>query len=609
MAQTSIVTGPAPGSTLSDATAGDAHSAQSGDAVARRNERANFSVAAVFSDHMVLQRHQPVTVFGTATPGAFITVSIALSSEESPMSSGSALADQTGQWTITLPAMAASAAPHRLAVTDGTDAIVFDDVLIGEVWLAGGQSNMELELRNSLHPESTMTEAFDPLLRFYNTPKTGSIDLDAENASGWELCTPDTVGVMSAVGYYFASTLRNGLAAERSDDMDGVPIGIVDCYIGGTSITCWMGRARLEESEAGREYLDRYDQKVTGRDLDEMRHEWNRWQVDFNAWNANIAAAREVDPNATWETLNAQYGECPWPPPMTPFSQYRPCGAFEAMVSRVAPYTIHGVLWYQGEEDEAYCDRYRFLLGEMIDEWRGLWNDASRGNGRDISGPVHAQLPFLIVQLPRWIARTDVGRDSFHWPVIREAQMDAARTIDDVHTVVTLDCGEFDNIHPLDKRTVGERLTAMALARVYDEESVVADALRPVDGPAAATITADGVDHLIVTYAHADSLHFGHYNGDALGTDVDVPLGEPIDADMLPADESGFAVADEHGDWHTAEARILDGHGELGSVPSVMVRSNDVAHPRGVRYGWFSWGPAPLFNEANLPAEPFTISL
>ena len=605
----SIITGPAPGSTLTDAN--DTTAAQTAETDHHpRNARTHFTVAAVFSNHMVLQRRRPIAIFGTATPGTSITASILPSSPSdgntishascrTPPETATVKATAEGHWQVVLPPMEACATPHHLTVTDRTETVQFDDVLIGEVWLAGGQSNMELELRNSLHPEAAVNNAHDPLLRFYNTPKTGAVDEHAERRSGWAICEPQSVGIMSAVAYYFANRLRAELADTTEDT---IPVGIVDCYIGGTSITCWMSRQRLETSTAGREYLNRYDNQVAGRELDEMRHDWTTWQTDFNAWNANIDAARSAEPDVTWETLNAQYGECPWPPPMTPFSQYRPCGAFEAMVSRVAPYTVRGVLWYQGEEDEAYCERYRTLLDDMIDEWRGLWND---------------RLPFLIVQLPRWIAKSeaDAGRDVMHWPVIRAAQMDAARTIPDVHTVVTLDCGEFDNIHPLDKKTVGDRLAAMALRRVYDndeyddsDDASAADG-PAVDGPESTACARDDGDGVVVTFRHADGLHFGHYNGDDLGTNRDdVALGSPINTAELSADASGFALADNDGMWHVASARILtdDGHDGHGRV---QVWSTAVPEPCAVRYGWFSWGPAPLFNDAGLPAEPFTREL
>ncbi|OZG57344.1 sialic acidspecific 9-O-acetylesterase [Bifidobacterium tissieri] len=611
----SIITGPAPGSSLTDTDDTTAAQTEETDR-SPRNARTHFTVAAVFSDHMVLQRHRPIAVFGTATPGTPITASILPSppSERNAISHAPCCTPQEtatvrttteGRWLVALPAMGACAAPHRLTVTDGTETVQFDDVLIGEVWLAGGQSNMELELRNSLHPEAAVDNAHDPLLRFYNTPKTGAVDERAERKSGWSVCTPQSAGVMSAVAYYFANRLRAELAGTTEVT---IPVGIVDCYIGGTSITCWMSRQRLETSAAGREYLNRYDDQVAGRDLDAMRYDWTTWQTNFNAWNANIDAARTADPDVTWETLNAQYGECPWPPPMTPFSQYRPCGAFEAMVSRVAPYTVRGVMWYQGEEDEAYCERYRTLLGDMIDEWRGLWND---------------RLPFLIVQLPRWIAKSeaDAGRDVMHWPVIRAAQMDAARTIPDVHIVVTLDCGEFDNIHPLDKKTVGDRLAAMALRRVYgngdngdESDNGMFTGNGPVvDGPeSTACVRADG-NGIIVIFRHADGLHFGHYNGDDLGINRDdVALGSPIDTAELPADASGFALSGGDGVWHAASARILaddehdSGSGNDAGRRRVQVWSTAVPEPCAVRYGWFSWGPAPLFNDAGLPAEPFT---
>lgn len=211
-----------------------------------------------------------------------------------------------------------------------------------------------------------------------------------------------------------------------------------------------MSEDALNSSDAGRDYLTRYQRAIAGKTQQQFELETSEWQSQMDAWNAAVETVRQTNPNATSSELSEQCGTCPWPPPLTPTSQWRPCGPFHAMLERIMPYSLAGFLWYQGEEDEQYSGSYRELLGMMIGEWRALWSE---------------NLPFLIVQLPQWInGKTAAdGNDPMRWPVLREAQWDAAQSIDNVYAICTIDCGEYDNIHPLDKRTPGERLANCAL--------------------------------------------------------------------------------------------------------------------------------------------------
>ncbi|RSX58487.1 sialate O-acetylesterase [Bifidobacterium samirii] len=616
-----VATGPAPGAAMS----GLAEPASDGDpADAKPLGGPELRPAAVFSHDMVLQRRRPIPVFGTGTPGRTVVVTLRASdsSAEIALAGAGATPHTTtdsvtritvistdGRWIVRLPAVEAGG-PYELTVTDRSGVtLVYRNVAVGEVWLAGGQSNMELELRNADDADAVIAASADPLLRFYNTPKTGVIDEDAEDHARWHVAGPASVGTMSAVAYHFARRLRRGLGP-------GIAVGIVDCYIGGTSISAWMSRRTLESCEAGRGYLARFDAAIAGRTDEQFAAETTAWQTKFDAWNAAVGAARAAEPDITWDTLNERYGACPWPPPVTPTSQYRPTGPYGTMVERVAPYGIAGFLWYQGEEDEAHCDSYRTLLGLFIDEWRGLWRCADQASthagvsdgdaaDRDADG---GPLPFLIVQLPQWIDKTTAaaGADPRHWPVIREAQWDAGRTIDGVYTVTTIDCGEFDNIHPTDKRTPGERLADCALHRVYGRYDI------PVDGPQVASVefvgragehdgdepairpdgtVDDAPGAAIIRFSHADGLRF---DGTVPGT-YRRDVGDPLHRD---ADASGFELSGADGVWHPADAAIVaDG--------TIRVRCDDVPFPVAVRYAWRSWGPAPLFNVAGLPAPPF----
>lgn len=588
--------------------------------------------------------------------------------------------DASGHWLVTLPALEAGG-PYELSISDRSGVTLrYLRVYVGEVWLAGGQSNMELELRNSEHADAAVAASADPLLRFYNTPKTGVIDTEAEDHAIWQVSGPDTSGTMSAVAYYFARRLRAELGAN-------VPVGIIDCYIGGTSITSWMSRATLESCEAGQAYLNRFSNAITGKTAEQFEAETTAWKTKFDAWNEAIGKARAAEPDITWDTLNEQYGACPWPPPVTPTSQYRPTGPFGTMIERVAPYGIAGFLWYQGEEDESHCESYGELLPRLIAEWRGLWANctdtspshhmmpssipsqpiheaSSVQHNTDHANTDHAAareirpLPFLIVQLPQWIDKTVADADPMHWPVIREAQWAAAREIPRTYTITTIDCGEFDNIHPTDKRTPGERLANCALHYVYDRGDV------PVDGPQCVTARAEPVKFdaelsetqggstvertVIVQFDHADGLHFdgtvpGTYHRVRLGTDaIDdgrqmILSGDKQDATSdeetlangsdprddryyRAAGDSGFEIAGEDGKFRSIAATIkvrTDGvSARMGDTTATAVHAtvllnvpNVDGKPMAVRYAWRSWGPAPLFNDDGLPAPPFWVKV
>ncbi|MBW3092127.1 9-O-acetylesterase [Bifidobacterium sp. 82T10] len=617
-----IATGPAPGSDASTKTASSG--------AKDRTVSGSLRVAAVFSDHMVMQRNRPIPVFGTAPAGSVIHVELQSTNGGSQTETlrAASIVTASKHWLVELPAVPAGGTytllvsretPRDATHEPSCETLTFSDVVVGEVWLAGGQSNMELELRNSEHADKAAAASADPLLRFYNTPKTGVVDLTAEAQSGWVTSRPETSGYMSAVAYHFARKLR----AELGPD---TPVGIIDCYIGGTSITSWMSRATLETCEAGRGYLARFDAAIAGKTDAQFAAETTAWQTKFDAWNDAIGAARAAEPDITWDTLNARYGECPWPPPVTPTSQYRPTGPFGTMIERVAPYGVAGFLWYQGEEDEAHCESYRELLGLLVDEWRGLWRgsgavaaspsqDVSRIGAQNDGGSVVSPsgdgiasgataIPFLIVQLPQWIDKRTAAAhaDPLHWPVIREAQWDAARTIANVFTIATIDCGEFDNIHPTDKRTPGERLADCALRNVYGRDDIAVDGPTPVD----ATVVNTATGTVTLRLDHANGLHF---DGTVPGTYGRDPGNNAANDDPVHRDagDSGFELAGEDGVFHPADAVIVLGDGHHGDT--VTLRSPAVAHPTAVRYAWRSWGPAPLFNGSSLPAPPFRRSL
>ena len=298
------VTGIAPGAS------GMAEPTSDNDGAHDRTRSGNLRVDAIFSDHMVLQRGKPIAVFGEAPAGEVVAAFLTdARGQEIAQSENHANGD--GTFMLTLPALPAGG-PLALRVRCGADELVFHDVMVGEVWLAGGQSNIEFELHNSEFGKEAVADAHDPLLRFYNTPKSARVNLATESASGWQTAEAPQVAHMSAIGYYFGKQLRDALA-------NGIAVGVVDCYIGGTSISAWMSEHLLEQTGLGRKYLQAYRDAIAGKTDEEMLAAQTAWQQVFDKWNADVAAVKEEHPDYSQPQIDAMLGPCPWPPPVTPF--------------------------------------------------------------------------------------------------------------------------------------------------------------------------------------------------------------------------------------------------------------------------------------------------
>ena len=499
-----------------------------------------LSVGAIFSDHMVLQREKPIPVWGTAAPETPVSVSLG-------METVSGVSDRSGFWMICLSPVQ-TARGLVMTIRSGEEVTAFHDVSAGEVWLAGGQSNMELELINSLDGARAVAGSADTDIRFYMTPKcavTGEELSRQEAKSGWKVCGPDTSAVMSAVAWYFARHLR--AAAD-------VPVGIICCAWGGTSVSCWMSREQLLKTAAGAAYLEEYDKLVGDKTDLQYRLEMEMYNREWEAWDARVRAKRKEDPDVSWEVLNEECGLCPWPQPAGRQSPFRPAGLFYSMVQRVRPYAIRGFLYYQGEEDEAKYAVYDWMMYSLISEWRREWGDD--------------RLPFLFVQLPMYIAKADAvqGKDDRHWAMLRDQQMKISRTVANTGLAVLTDCGEFDNIHPLDKETVGFRLALLSRNKVYGEtvcaEAPYMERVEYKDGKA---------------YAHFAS------SGGSLKM-----RGEKL---------SGFEIAGKDGVFYPASGSI--------DMNTVTLMAEQVKTPAFLRYAWKNYCAANLYGATGLPAAPF----
>ena len=287
-------------------------------------------------------------------------------------------ADADGCWRLTLPALPAGG-PHTLTLTAGQEQVVFPDVWLGEVWLAGGQSNMELTLANSRDGQAALAACADPRLHFYAAPKVTTPQAADAAESRWLPVRPDTAADLSAVAYYAAAALARAL---------DVHVGILECFWGGTYAHCWMPRSLLETFPEGRARMDWYDAQAGDKSDEQFAAECAAYQAAVDAWNARIAARRAADPDVSWTVLNADCGLYPWPPPAGRTGYQRPGNLYQSMLRRVCPYAVRGFWYYQGEQDETWPQDYKALLTRLVRCWRADW-----GMG---------DLPFLLVQLPMY---------------------------------------------------------------------------------------------------------------------------------------------------------------------------------------------------------------
>lgn len=497
-----------------------------------------FKAAAIFSNHMVLQREKPITVWGKSSHD---TVTIVLNG----IRVKAAVAD--GKWQAQLPPMDAGG-PYEMQLTSGGEEITFVNVMLGEVWLAGGQSNMELELQHAKDGEAVLAGLTPEVpVRYYYTQKQRYKDeqFDAIEANTcWAEASPENSRAWSAVAFYCARRLAQRL---------GVTVGIIGCNWGGTSGTAWISRQRLEECTALHPYLDDLDKAMAGKTLEQHIREFDEYLAYSEEWNRKKDACYREHPEYSWDQVQEICGKCLFPGPMGPKNEYRPAGLYETMLQRVCPYTLRGFLYYQGESDDHRPQLYYRLLTELIGQWREDWGDDT--------------LPFLLVQLPMFRYKNDT--DYKHWCLIREAQMRAYQTVKHTGIAIIPDCGELDNIHPTDKLPVGERLAIQALQVAYG-----------IQDPDSDTPMYES------SYVAGDTMHIlltGAPNG------------------FLPTETAdGFELAGADRVFHPACP-------ELG-CNEILLRSDAVPEPVYGRYAWTNYMEVHIFGKNGLPLAPFRTS-
>lgn len=502
-----------------------------------------LQTAKIFQDGMILQREKPVTVWGTGVPGEKVHVEI------QEKSAGTTI-DDSGKWELRLPPLEASA-EETLAIKSEKESITFHQVAVGEVWLAGGQSNMEFYMRYEKHIEEAKPMCENPRVRFFDVPEAafdGQLeDFDYSRMGVWRKATQEDIEYFSAVGYYFQKDIEKVL---------DVPVGIVGCNWGGTTSSAWMSPETVEK--VGKPWMDAYREQTADMDMesywkkqhtDVMNDKGNPFEDAFTEFFSPKTRTQE-EIGQFFSAIADETGEL-----MNELQAKDVPGClYEHMLKTIAPFTVRGVLWYQGESDDVpgRQELYAAMLTGLIADWRTLLKDET--------------LPFLVVQLPGWESWLDLV--NIDYAQIRRCQQEVSETVDHVFLCSISDVGERYDIHPKDKKTVGERLALLARGHIYGEGILC-------DAPKAKSITRrDG--QIRIAFENADG-----------GLEI---KGEKLRALMVQ--QNGSPV--DYKAYVDGEELVLKAEVKPDAKLQVMFAQD-------------KWYQVNLYNKASVPAVPFVL--
>ncbi len=616
-------------------------------------------VSPIFGEHMVLQRNKENPIWGWTKPGEKVQVTL-------DGKTVSAVAGEDGRWIVKVQPPKPGG-PYALSI-QGSQNIEFKDIMVGDVWLCGGQSNMEFGMKQDRDADTEIPAAQNPNIRLFMVPAKWKYAPADVPEGAWKLCTPETISEggwfgFTAVGYYFGRKLQRET---------GVPVGLIQSCLGGTTAETWTGEPGLKGFPEYAKWIDKEKETIARggteygirvlhwfEDHDPHFKDWFQSDVDDSSWkvvslpgafeqlgapaekpaivyfrktielpdplpegdafiklgqiermdfvavngvqvgssawvqnprnypipgwlvklkpgkNEIVVRVLKTDPNGGFQSppddlkLVVGKSEFPladgWnarissvletadlPESYDPWPTNMPSGLYNAMIAPLAPLAISGAIWYQGESNASRATQYRKLLPALIADWRRTFNQGD--------------FPFYIVSLAGFTAHKDDPNIPDEWAELRAAQDQTAHTVPNSGLAITIDVGDSADIHPKDKKTVGERLAAIALANYYG---------KPVafSGPRFASMrkVPGGLE---VSFIHADG-------------------GLMVKGDKLEE----FSVAGVDGVWHWADARI--------EGDKVLLTSTDVADPVAAKYAWQAFPKATFFNGAGFPAIPF----
>lgn len=452
---------------------------------------ADVKPSALFQDHAVLQRDKPVPVWGSADAGEKVTVTFAGQSL-------STTADADGRWSVTLAPLPANATPATLTIA-GNNTVTLSDIVVGEVWLASGQSNMEWIVNHTHDADLERRTARFPLIREIKVKKTTAAAPASTFQGEWRSAAPDTVGTFSAVAYAFAKDVHLAL---------DVPVGIINSSWGGTPVEAWMSPAALDSDPAFAVVRERWQKTLADYPANKAAYD-----TELANWKAEKAAAEAAGERFTKMSPRAPNG---------PDSPHAPAALHNGMIAPLLPAALRGAIWYQGESNAGRASEYHALFSRMITGWR---SDFAQGD-----------FPFLWVQL----AAFKSGRaDATEWAFLREAQTKTL-ALPATGQAVIIDAGvsDFGDIHPRAKTPVGHRLARLALNRAYGDKSLVDS------GP-----VFYGIEPIPAVVAH-DSAPAQPAALRVLFTGGDGRVRQPAPT------VTGFEIAGEDRVFHPADARL-----------------------------------------------------
>ena len=511
--------------------------------------QAELKLPHIFGDHMVFQQDKPIHIWGWATAGQEVTATWAGQTRK-------ATATPKGTWSVHFDPVKASFDGRKLVISNGPKSITIADILVGEVWLCGGQSNMEWTLRSTRDADLEIDSADYPAIRFIRLPKVARLtpqqDFPVENpenpVGNWRLATTQQVENCSGVGYYFARRLYRHLK---------VPIGLIDTSWGGTMAQHWVSQETLKPIAEMKPYFDRFNEKLQAwKDGGGEAGAKKRFQADLKDWEVKVAEARAKNERLPRRPNSNAY--------QNPANQGQPGGMYNGLIVPLAPFTLRGVVFYQGENNsfaESWKPFHR-TFPAIVADWRKAFNNP--------------KMPFGIIQIAGWSNRRSMTYDmNHHTNIIREIQFNTWRNTPGTGLIVTFDTNSNGSIHPQRKLPIGERTARWALAEVYQVQDT--RSRRPLEwqGPVYESFVIEK-DRATISFRE------GTNRGLRLDQDVEV----------------GFYVAGKDRVFHHARARIVKDN-------QLQVWSDDVPQPVAVRYGWSNLPMGGLMNMRELPAYPF----
>ena len=508
--------------------------------------RADVTMPAIFGDHMILQQDLKLPVWGTADAGEKVKIMVGDKSAETT-------AGAEGGWRVEFAPLPTSSKPLTVTVT-GKNTLTFNDVLVGDVWVCSGQSNMQFALSSAHNKATEIPKASDPQLRLFFVPKLPHASPPTPGDNAWVVCSPEQAKRFSAVAYFFGCELRSNLNR---------PIGLIGSYVGGTPVEAWTGPASRDLTNVTPEAKATFSQRLA-----DYPKAYAAYVVELDKWNQEFGVALEAS-TKEWgiAVAKAKAAGEPLPPrpvpttpaPLAPPDPEAAGGLFNGMIRPVIPYGIKGSIWYQGEANTGGAAQYQARLSHLITSWREKWSEGD--------------FPFLFVQLARY--KGDPGQD---WPLLREAQLKTL-SLPNTGMASAVDIGDPRNIHPGDKLDVGLRLALAAKHVAYGQTLVYSGAIYD-------SMKVEG-NTIRVSFTQTGG-------GLIIGSAPWIPPGLPA----LPTDKLiGFSIAGADKTWVAAEAKI-DGN-------TVVVSSPQIVTPLAVRYGWANAPEMNLYNKENLPASPF----